>query len=388
MAILTAAELFALVQRHGASPGLDRVMVASALTESGGNTMAMGDGGRSRGLWQINDIHRLRAEDRHDPDYAASWMLENMFRPAAAEAERRGYQGEDLAAAIHMAAEKPVGWGGWGNPGIWSPAALRFRANWRSLEGLPGGGQEDTPMDWSPLDCRDSFPFEGCELDARPLSHIREVIYHHGASAMPAPTVDAELALLQAYHRLHVSNGWCVLSYHLAVGPSGNAYYCNNIGLTTYHATTANPTSVGIVFLGNYATEPPSQIMLDAAVRARLWVAEQCGQADLPYRGHKDVAGGTACPGAWWPEPGQDLLANIPESIPEPAPEEPEDMPSSDAQRIAELESQLGYLTGDLAAVLERDASAVAVAPTLKQAREIATHGLLPAIETLKRGGA
>lgn len=326
-----------LAQRHGAPPELALIMSASALTESNGDSEARGDNGRSLGLWQINDVHRLRAEDRLDPDYAASWMLANHFGPRWDDVQARHYDRDRRALWVYLASEKPAGYRGPDDPGWGSEAARRFQTQWPRVRDLPG--QEDTPMARL-VDCRDRFPFEGCELSVRALSQIAEVVYHHGASRTPEPTPEDELALLEAYHRLHVAKTFCVLAYHLAVGPSGTVYYCNNLNLVTYHATTANPTSVGIVFLGDYSHEAPSPEMCSAAVQARQWVAQQLGRDDLPYRGHKDI-GGTACPGAWWPEPGRALLASWGQ-------DEPEDAPPSEAQRIAELESYIGAVTAHI----------------------------------------
>ena len=224
----------------------------------------------------------------------------------------RGYQGNPNAANIARA---------------WAASA-------RYAEG-------DAPVgDWAPEDVRAQFPYEGCTFKERPLGYIHEVIYHHGASRQPEPTRGAELALALEYHRLHQSKGWCAISYHLVIGPSGTVYWTNALELISYHATVANTGSVGICFLGNYASSPPSDVMLDVAIQARHWVARQCGVADLPYRGHQDVAGETACPGDWWPTPGRERLAA--------PPSEGEDM-----GRIAELERQLAEERNYSGAVLQ-----------------------------------
>jgi hypothetical protein len=235
--------------------------------------------------------------------------------------------------------------------------------------------EQEAVMGFAPIDVRDSFPFEGCELQSRPLASITTVVMHHGASAMPEPTVEAELAMLQAYHRLHVGKGFCCLAYHLAVGSSGNVYYCNNLSLISHHATTANPKSVGIVFIGNFSTAPPPDVMLDAAIRARQWAAQQCGRDDFPYIGHKDVAGDTACPGAWWPEPGQDLLAEVSD-------QEVADM--GDAARIAELEAVMA----EMARIAEEEAlrtvnEALAVPGLPEAALTPLAHGAVPALNTI-----
>lgn len=54
MARLTADDLRALAASVGLSGERQRIAVAVALAESGGNTAAIGDGGKSIGLWQIH----------------------------------------------------------------------------------------------------------------------------------------------------------------------------------------------------------------------------------------------------------------------------------------------------------------------------------------------
>lgn len=123
---LTNDQLYELVRRHGATPGLDRTMVAGALTESGGDADAEGDGGHSYGLWQLHDQGRgagMSREERCDPDLACTRMLpfyrEAWARAAGAATERL------RATGAYLDAERPAGWTDLG-----SPAAARFRGRW------------------------------------------------------------------------------------------------------------------------------------------------------------------------------------------------------------------------------------------------------------------
>ncbi len=67
MAKLTAAAILAIVRPAGAAPPLDLVMTAAAGVEGRYDPQAVGDGGASLGLWQINDIHGLSRALRLDP---------------------------------------------------------------------------------------------------------------------------------------------------------------------------------------------------------------------------------------------------------------------------------------------------------------------------------
>src|SRR3954468_3521740 len=111
MAHLTNDELYTLVRRHGASAGVDRCMVAGALTESDGRTDASGDGGHSFGLWQLHDQGRgsgMTKAERCDPDLACARMLpfyrDGWARAADAATERL------RATRAYLDAERPADW--------------------------------------------------------------------------------------------------------------------------------------------------------------------------------------------------------------------------------------------------------------------------------------
>ena len=128
--ILSVDELFALVRNHGASGELDDIMVAAALTESGGNTEAVGDNGRSIGLWQMHDMGLgagLSREERADPDSACELMLPH-FRANLNEGLGMGLAGSTLAVRTYMFTERPFGF-----PSLQSAAALHFLDRFNGL---------------------------------------------------------------------------------------------------------------------------------------------------------------------------------------------------------------------------------------------------------------
>jgi hypothetical protein len=121
--VLSVAELFALVRRHGAGGELDRIIVAAALAESGGNTEAVGDNGHSIGLWQMHDQGLgagMSRDERHDPDSACQRMLPE-FQRVHEESIGMGLSGRSLAARTYIFTERPFGF-----PALDSAAALKF----------------------------------------------------------------------------------------------------------------------------------------------------------------------------------------------------------------------------------------------------------------------
>lgn len=197
---------------------------------------------------------------------------------------------------------------------------------------------------WAPVDVRDRYPYApgNGEFPTRDRASIQQVVYHHGDSALPAPDQESELAMLDAYYQLHIRrdgvHGWPSIGYHLAIGLSGNAYYLNGLDLISYHAGNwpINVHGIGIVFIGDFTHEAPPQIMIETAIQARRWAAQQCGRAEFEYSGHKDWSG-TACPGNWWPSQ-RGLLSET---------EDPAVIAELQA-KVAEQDSYIGALTHDV----------------------------------------
>lgn len=131
---LNTAQLYELVRRHHAEPFLDRIMVAAALTESGGETTAEGDHGHSCGLWQLHDQGLgvgMSKADRFDPDKSCERILPE-FRRVFRRWQTAGRTGEDLAVRTYLWTERPFDF-----QNLDSAAARRFREQW-SLSGEPG----------------------------------------------------------------------------------------------------------------------------------------------------------------------------------------------------------------------------------------------------------
>jgi LysM repeat protein len=124
--VLSVPQLYQLVRSHGAEPGLDRIMVAATLTESGGNSKAIGDGGHSAGLWQMHDRGLgagMTIAERCDPDIACASMLPE-FRRNYVALIRQDRAGEDLAEETYLRTERPA------SPEEAGPAFLR---RWRAV---------------------------------------------------------------------------------------------------------------------------------------------------------------------------------------------------------------------------------------------------------------
>jgi N-acetyl-anhydromuramyl-L-alanine amidase AmpD len=157
-----------------------------------------------------------------------------------------------------------------------------------------GEAQHQIQVSTPPIqDVIDKLPtHETEEYEARPLEDIQYLVIHH--SAVPASVGPVQIA---AYHiRKH---DWPGIGYHYVVAADGTLYQTNALETKSYHAAKANPYSVGICFLGNFAASTPPPAQMQAGAHLVAWLL---GELDLPVdniKGHKDLMG-TACPGLQW----------------------------------------------------------------------------------------
>jgi hypothetical protein len=274
-----------------------------------------------------------------------------------------------------------------------NPNRRHIQASWDTVQSYQTGEDnvaDEGPQDWAPLDVRDQFPYvNGREYPTRELSAITKAIYHHGAARTTQDDQEDEMAALLEYWELHTGpkRGWPTIAYHMAIGRSGRAYWLNGLDLIGYHAGDwpANVSGVGIVFIGDFEHAAPPPDMLQTAIRARLWVAGQVSQADLPYFGHKDYTS-TNCPGEWWPSQ-RGLLATLEEPWTPPD----DGGPAPGGETLEDLVNFKGWATGDLADGLQGDADHIrelAAQSADQDIVEAVDAGLQPRINTLRRGGA
>jgi cell wall-associated NlpC family hydrolase len=134
----TAQDVIDAARAAGADAPLARIMASAAMAEGEGDLDAEGDRTsdgtpHSFGPYQINDVNAVPRAVSTDLAAATRWMLAHEFRRTYDVAVADGYEGERLARYVCMASERPLGWRGPGNPGLRTPAADRYAAEWRLL---------------------------------------------------------------------------------------------------------------------------------------------------------------------------------------------------------------------------------------------------------------
>ena len=116
---------------------------------------------------------------------------------------------------------------------------------------------------------------------------------HHSVTAAPPKDTAKERAAMRDLQQIAFSRGFDDFSYSFAIMPSGRIYEGRGKGKAGAHTLNYNSTSYGIVFVGNYETQEPTEAQLKAA---KWLIHKHLKLGSKPIRGHRQVYA-TACPG-------------------------------------------------------------------------------------------
>ena len=133
---------------------------------------------------------------------------------------------------------------------------------------------------------------------------IERVVVHHSYRPV-ATTPDEVLPALAEMCQLHVDRGFDTLGYHYVVDPWGTIYQgrgklpdADGRAATSQpegaHVQGSNPGAVGVVFLGDHQTTPPTAAAVDASVRLLAWLVEATGRDPGELVAIESTGGGTA----------------------------------------------------------------------------------------------
>ncbi|MCS6915226.1 MAG: N-acetylmuramoyl-L-alanine amidase [Myxococcales bacterium] len=124
----------------------------------------------------------------------------------------------------------------------------------------------------------------------------RMTIHHTVTPTMDSMSPEARLRQIQSFH-MNVQ-GWCDIGYHFLVSRDGRLWEgrpAHNLGT---HVANHNSGNVGIAFMGDYSSTPPTDRQIDEAARLVAGIGRQFGIAISSERikGHRDY-NATSCPG-------------------------------------------------------------------------------------------
>lgn len=131
----------------------------------------------------------------------------------------------------------------------------------------------------------------GGRWPTRNLDNVRDITIHHSAG----PTTQD--AFTFARHHIN-THGWPGIGYHFVINANGTIDQTNPIAAYSYHNGYNNRISIGICLVGDFTKARPSSAQLSAC----KWLCNRL-RRDMPQikylMGHKEYAGGTACPGSY-----------------------------------------------------------------------------------------
>jgi N-acetylmuramoyl-L-alanine amidase len=131
------------------------------------------------------------------------------------------------------------------------------------------------------IDVRGTLPKHPTEKYARrKVSDIDIIAIHHSLTTEGSPEAFAN-------HHINVK-GWPGIAYHYVIAKNGTVYICHDIETESYHVGRSNRRSIGIVMVGDFRTEQPTEIQYKAClklVRDLLGIvpnAQIKGHSELP----------------------------------------------------------------------------------------------------------
>lgn len=121
----------------------------------------------------------------------------------------------------------------------------------------------------------------------RSIEDSLTIVIHHTASS--------KTQSLETIAKFHVeTRGWPEIAYHVAINEAGDVYLLNDIEEKTYHNSADNTNTIGIVAVGNYENDEPSEDLINSieAVTDALCLTLKI----KGIKGHRDYKK-TLCPG-------------------------------------------------------------------------------------------
>ena len=131
------------------------------------------------------------------------------------------------------------------------------------------------------------------------LSPIRYITVHHdGMHPFFDTDQRATAARIEAIRRAHRRRGWGDIGYHFVVDRAGRVWEGRSLRYQGAHVKNNNYANIGIVVLGNFDRQQPSQVQLASV---RQLVSSLMDRYHVPasrVSTHQEWAP-TACPGRY-----------------------------------------------------------------------------------------
>lgn len=182
---------------------------------------------------------------------------------------------------------------------------------------VPAGGWPDTPLSppvepaavataeiaspIGPVLPRAAWTREGPDLDAMdPMVPIHHVTIHHDGLEALFETDDlaATAARIELYRRGHRGRGWADIGYHFVIDRAGRVWEGRPLDWQGAHVKDRNPGNVGILVMGNFEVQQPTDAQLATLDRHLAATRSYWNVSWSRVLTHREWPGATTlCPG-------------------------------------------------------------------------------------------
>lgn len=145
---------------------------------------------------------------------------------------------------------------------------------------------------WAPLDPA-KVP------NALPMGGITRITVHHDGidGSADLKTYDQVLSHIQSIRLYHLSRGWADVGYHFLIDPMGRVWKGRPLNWQGAHVSGDNEENVGIVLLGNFQEQHPSEPAMETLKILIKGLKERYNVPDHRVYTHRELSGRTECPG-------------------------------------------------------------------------------------------
>ncbi|MHC5022970.1 MAG: peptidoglycan recognition protein family protein [Planctomycetota bacterium] len=129
------------------------------------------------------------------------------------------------------------------------------------------------------------------------MTTVRYITVHHdGMQPFYGTSQSTVAARLELIRRGHRGRKWGDIGYHFAVDRAGRVWECRPLAWQGAHVKNHNPGNIGVVALGNFDEQQPSEAQVDAVRRQVSLLMNTYGVPVRRVKTHQEWAR-TACPG-------------------------------------------------------------------------------------------
>lgn len=132
----------------------------------------------------------------------------------------------------------------------------------------------------------------------REMSGVRRITLHHEGSPDTVDFTDFSTTSdrLERIRRFHVGRGWGDIGYHYVVDRAGRIWQARPVNLQGAHVRDQNEHNVGVMALGNFNLQEPSEAQLKGLARITRYLRDQYNVPLRSIHTHQELAA-TSCPG-------------------------------------------------------------------------------------------